>query len=34
MNREVNVRQFVVVLAVAIVLGVIISIVLGGVPAP
>jgi hypothetical protein len=34
MNRQVDIRQFMVVLAVAIVLGLVISFVLGGVPAP
>jgi hypothetical protein len=34
MNRQVDIRQFVVVLAVAIVLGLVISFVLGGVSAP
>ncbi len=34
MNRQVDIRQFVVVLAVAIVLALIVSFVLGGIPAP
>jgi hypothetical protein len=34
MNRQVDIRQFVVVLAVAIVLALIVSFVLGGVHAP
>jgi len=34
MNREVSVRQFIVVLAVALVLGLIASFVVGGAPLP
>jgi hypothetical protein len=34
MNREVSVRQFIVVLAVALVLGLIASTVVGGAPLP